>query len=365
VSSAPARRRRAIDGRGSCGKHRCSPSLSPLQRALNVTIGSSPLQPAPPVRAAGQASSTVVRTMEEAASSEAPVREPAIDRGVVEEAAGGVPTATLSAGRELNTDMVTERLHYFHTGTSGQKYSFGGRVRSFADDALDDPCPASMEQRVSACTDVFEVWNDEARRRRVSAGVNYSARGSHDPRRRSLSSGLSSFSCTSSREGSTSGRERAGSDSCSRSSSASGRGGSTLVIRITPSNSCASLSDLPGVHVHPSGEDGVNSSPSSGCIGATDESDQGRTHLPTSLASSSTISSAACESRGSSEFVDDGNELHSAPPSEAGTAPSPPDAASLLAARQQRQGTLRLCRKLLSDVKAACRRRRRASRGQA
>lgn len=181
--------------------------------------------------------------------------------------------------------MVTERLHYFLPRVNGQKYSFGSTESTASDSKLDDLCPASLEQRVTACTDVFDVWNTEARRRRAS----FATRGAfHNPRRRTLSTGLSSFSIVSA-EGSTSGRERARSGSISRSSSSSVRS-NTLVIRITPSNSSTSLSDLQEASTE--GKEACGrSSPSSGCVLDCDVSEIVTSELPVSLGSSSSRSS--------------------------------------------------------------------------
>lgn len=190
-----------------------------------------------------------------------------------------------NSGRRKNEDMVTERLHYFHPRVNGQKYSFGSTEPASSDSKLDDLCPASLEQRVTACTDVFDVWNTEARRRRAS----FATRGAfHNPRRRTLSTGLSSFSFVSA-EGSTSERERARSDSISRSSSSSVRS-NTLVIRITPSNSSTSLSDLQDAGAHEQDACG-RSSPSSGCVLDSDISEVVARELPISLGSSSSRSS--------------------------------------------------------------------------
>jgi hypothetical protein len=202
----------------------------------------------------------------------------------------------LCPSREKNEDMVTERLHYFHSKVGGQKYTFGNLPSSSSCTNVDDLCPASLEQRVSACTDVFDVWNTEARRRRVSVA----AHGSHNPRRRSLSTGLSSFSFVSNTtQGSTSRRERAMSDSISRSSSSSARI-PTLVIRITPSNSYGSLSDLPVVLASPFGGR-MASCPSSGCVGGSDGSEEGRGSQPISLNSSSSLKSTSDFSRRKSD----------------------------------------------------------------
>lgn len=219
------------------------------------------------------------------------------------EADGGRNLRRQNSGRRKNEDMVTERLHYFHPRVNGQKYSFGNTDSAFSDSKLDDLCPASLEQRVTACTDVFDVWNTEARRRRVSVAT----RGSfHNPRRRTLSSGLSSFSFVSA-EGSTSGRERAVSDSISRSSSSSTRS-NTLVIRITPSNSSGSLSDLPGAS--PSEKEACGrSSPSSGCVGETEISEIVGRELPVSLGSSSSQTSVSDDvARSVSEIYANGSE---------------------------------------------------------
>lgn len=170
-------------------------------------------------------------------------------------------------------DMVTERLHHFHTGSGTERHrcSFSRAESSSSTGIVDDLCPSSLEQRVSACTEVFEVWNTEAWRRRVSRSSS-SSRGAHNPRLRSLSTSVSK-SYASSIEGSTSGRfsEHAGEGSSTISRSSSSRS-THLVIRIAPSNSSGSsgnLSDLPNLYTSPT-EDCALSLPSSGC--ATDDS---------------------------------------------------------------------------------------------
>lgn len=176
--------------------------------------------------------------------------------------------------RVKKEDMVTERLHYFHacSGTQRQRYSFSPNDSS-PTGMVDDLCPSSLEQRVSACTEVFEVWNNEAWRRRASSSAS-SSRDAHNPHWRSLSASLSSLSYTPSKEGSTFARcsEHAGENQqVSRSSSSPS---THVVIRITPSNSSGSLSnlsDMPNNNIS-SADDCASSLPSSGCAtGGIDE----------------------------------------------------------------------------------------------
>lgn len=297
--------------------------------------------------------------------------------------------ASAQYARVKREDMITERLHYFYSGigTQGQRCSFSRNENSSAG-MVDELCPSSQEQRASACTEVFEVWNTEAWRRQIGRSAS-SSRDGHNPRLRSLSTSLASFSYLSSVEGSTSGRalDQAGELNALPRSSPSSR--AHVVIRITPSNSSGSLgnlSDLPSSYVseesEASTEDCALSLPSSGCvIGGGDASSSADSNgwMPPATQELLIGHSSATNSDGDGILVPfDGSSSISHPPSQVKGAkdeqtlgceiepkqrtddrkdPKAEPAVEENVHREQR-GAFQMCRRLAHSLKMAYRRKR-------
>lgn len=297
--------------------------------------------------------------------------------------------ASAQHARVKSEDMVTERLHYFYsgTGTQRQRCSFS-RNESSSAGMVDDRCPSSLEQRASACTEVFEVWNTEAWRRQLGRSAS-SWRDGHNPRLRSLSASLSSLSYASSVEGSTSGRslDHAGElNALSRSSSSSR---AHVVIRITPSNSSGSLSnlsDLPTSYVSEergaSTEDCSLSLPSSGCVtGGGDACSSAASNGRLSPATKESLlghSSAITTGGGGISVPFDGSSSMSPPPSQVMVAEDEHNLDCVIEPKQRKadrkyskaepaveenvhreqSGAFQMCKRLAHSLKTACRRKR-------